>query len=115
VAGLICAVSKPARSTAKAASHRGTPDRVSGGVFVVYGVYADLVRNRGPVTTYGANDMVLDNWGIMDPWVADDKITSHGSSAIGFVNFGTINVLAMKAPIETFGQGHAASMSMPAP
>jgi hypothetical protein len=83
----------------------GTPDRISGGVFVVYRVYADLVRNRGPVTTYGANDMVLDNWGIVDRWVADDKITSHGSSAIGFVNFGTINVLAMKAPIETFGQG----------
>jgi hypothetical protein len=28
----------------------GTPDRISG-VFVVYGAYADLVRNRGPVTT----------------------------------------------------------------
>jgi hypothetical protein len=83
----------------------GTPDRISGGVFVVYGVYADLVRNRGPVTTYGANDMVLDNWGMVDRWVADDKITSHGSSGIGFVNFGTINVLKMKAPIETFGQG----------
>jgi hypothetical protein len=83
----------------------GTPDRISGGVFVVYGAYADLVRNRGPVTTYGANDMVLDNWGIVDRWVADDKITSHGSSGIGFVNFGTINVLQMNAPIETFGQG----------
>jgi hypothetical protein len=83
----------------------GTPDRISGGVFVVYGAYADLVRNRGPVTTYGANDMVLDNWGTVDRWVADDKITSHGSSGIGFVNFGTINVLKMNAPIETFGQG----------
>jgi hypothetical protein len=83
----------------------GTPDRISGGVFVVYGAYVDLVRNRGPVTTYGANDMVLDNWGIVDRWVADDKITSHGSSGIGFVNFGTINVLKMNAPIETFGQG----------
>jgi hypothetical protein len=83
----------------------GTPDRISGGVFVVYGAYADLVPNRGPVMTYGANDMVLDNWGMVDRWVADAKITSHGSSGIGFVNFGTINVLEMNAPIETFDQG----------
>jgi hypothetical protein len=83
----------------------GTPDCISGGVFVVHGAYVDLVRNRGPVTTYSANDMVLDNWGIVDRWVADDKITSHGASGIGFVNFGTINVLKMNAPIETFGQG----------
>jgi hypothetical protein len=83
----------------------GTPDRISGGVFVVYGAYADLVHNRGPVTTYGANDMVLDNWGFVDRWVAEDKITSHGPSGIGFVNFGTVNMLAADAPIETFGQG----------
>jgi hypothetical protein len=41
----------------------------------------------------------------VDRWIAEEKITSHGSSAIGFVNFGTINSLAMNAPIETFGQG----------
>jgi hypothetical protein len=83
----------------------GTPDCISGGVFVVYGAYADLVRNRGPVTTYGANDMVLDNWGMVDRWLAEQKITSYGPSGIGFVNFGTINVLHINAPIETFGQG----------
>jgi hypothetical protein len=83
----------------------GTPDCISGGVFVVYGAYADLVRNRGPVTTYGPNDMVLDNWGMVDRWLAEQKITSHGPSGIGFVNFGTINVLRINAPIETFGQG----------
>jgi hypothetical protein len=83
----------------------GTPDRISGGVFVVHGAYADLVHNRGPVTTTGANDMVLDNWGMVDRWVADDKITSHGPSGIGFVNFGTINALEVNALIETFGQG----------
>jgi hypothetical protein len=83
----------------------GTPDQISGGVFVVYGAYADTVHNRGPVTTYGPNDMVLDNWGMVDRWIAEEKITSHGPSAIGFVNFGTINILSMKAPIETFGQG----------
>jgi hypothetical protein len=83
----------------------GTPDCISGGVFVVHGAFADSVRNRGPVTTYGANDMVLDNWGVVDRWVAEDKITSHGPSGIGFVNFGSVNVLQVDAPIETFGQG----------
>jgi hypothetical protein len=83
----------------------GIPDCISGGVFVVYGAFADSVRNRGPVTTYGANDMVLDNWGVVDQWVADEKITSHGPSSIGFVNFGTVHVLRVNAPIETFGQG----------
>ena len=39
----------------------GTPDTITGGVFVVSGAFIDSVRNRGPVTTYGANDMVLDN------------------------------------------------------
>jgi hypothetical protein len=83
----------------------GTPDCISGGVFVVYGAYADSVRNRGPVATYGANDMVLDNWGTVDRWTADEKITSYGPSGIGFVNFGTVNVLQVNAPIETFGPG----------
>ena len=83
----------------------GTPDRITGGVFVVSGAYADSVRNLGPVTTYGPNDMVLDNWGTVDHWVAEDKITSYGPSGIGFVNFGTVNRLQAKAAIETFGQG----------
>jgi hypothetical protein len=83
----------------------GTADRIAGGVFTVYGAFVDHVCNRGPVTTYGANDMVLDNWGTVDRWVAEAKVTSHGPSAIGFVNFGTIGTLTVKAPIETFGQG----------
>ena len=83
----------------------GTPDRISGGVFTVYGAFVELVHNRGPVTTYGPNDMVLDNWGTVDRWVADEKITSYGPSGIGFVNFGVVNVLEIGAPIETFGQG----------
>jgi hypothetical protein len=33
------------------------------------------------------------------------RLTSHGPSGIGFVNFGIVNVLAVDAPIETFGQG----------
>ena len=83
----------------------GTPDRITAGVFVVHGAFVDLVRNRGVVTTYGPNDMVLDNWGTVDRWIAEAKITSHGPSGIGFVNFGAINQLDVQAPIETFGQG----------
>jgi hypothetical protein len=65
----------------------------------------DSVRNRGPVTTYGPNDMVLDNWGAVGRWIADEKLTSYGPSGIGFVNFGTVDLLQVNAPIETFGQG----------
>ena len=74
-------------------------------MFVVSGAYVDNVRNRGAVTTYGPNDMVLDNWGTVGCWIAEDKVTSYGPSGIGFVNFGTVDVLKTKAPIETFGQG----------
>ena len=83
----------------------GSPDRISGGIFVVFGAFVDSVRNCRQVTTYGANDMVLDNWGAVDRWTAEEKITSHGASGIGFVNFGTVNALVVNAPIETFGQG----------
>ena len=83
----------------------GTADRISGGVFTVHGAYVDLVHNHGPVTTYGPNDMVLDNWGTVDRWIADEKITSFGPSAIGFVNFGTLGQLQVNGVIETFGAG----------
>lgn len=83
----------------------GTPDQITGGVFTVYGAHVDVVRNLGPVVTYGVNDMVLDNWGAVDRWTAEEKLTSYGPSGIGFVNFGTVNVLTALAPIETFGQG----------
>ena len=83
----------------------GTPDKIAGGVFVVYGAFVDSVHNLGPVTTYGPNDMVLDNWGAVDNWVAENKITSYGPSGVGFVNFGKISRLQVNAPIETFGKG----------
>jgi hypothetical protein len=83
----------------------GTPDRITGGVFVVSGAFVDRVVNHGPVTTYGPNDMVLDNWGTVGAWTAEGKITSFGPSGIGFVNFGTVDVLQLKESIETFGQG----------
>jgi hypothetical protein len=83
----------------------GTPDQITGGVFTVYGAHVDVVRNHGPVTTYGVNDMVLDNWGVVDLWIAEEKITSRGPSGIGFVNFGTVHDLRVAAPIETFGLG----------
>lgn len=83
----------------------GTPNCITGGVFVVSGAYVATVRNHGPVTTYGPNDMVLDNWGTVDRWIADGKVTSYGPSGIGFVNFGRLDRLEINALIETFGQG----------
>ena len=83
----------------------GTANHIAGGVFTVGGAFVDEVHNLAPVTTYGPNDMVLDNWGVVDRWTADAKVTSFGPSAIGFVNFGTIGTLRALAPIETFGAG----------
>jgi hypothetical protein len=48
---------------------------------------------------------LLDNWGVVDRWTAEDKITSYGPSGIGFVNFGIVHELKVNALIETFGQG----------
>jgi hypothetical protein len=83
----------------------GTPDEITGGVFTVHGAHVDLVQNNGPVVTYGVNDMALDNWGIVERWIAKEKITTLGPSGIGFVNFGRIGDLIVEAPIETFGPG----------
>lgn len=83
----------------------GTPDKISGGVFVVSGATVDKVLNAGTVTTHGQNDMVLDNWGYVKQWVATAGITSTGPSGIGFVNFGDIGKLEVQAPILTTGGG----------
>jgi hypothetical protein len=83
----------------------GTPDLISGGVFVVSGARVAAVINDGPVTTMGANDMVLDNWGQVGAWTARAPVTSHGPSGIGFVNFGTLDRLDVQAPVTTYGAG----------
>jgi hypothetical protein len=83
----------------------GTPDLITGGVFVVHGATVDLVNNEGPVTTFGVNDMALDNWGTVDRWVAAGRITTYGASGIGFVNFGVTREIKLASPIETFGLG----------
>jgi hypothetical protein len=83
----------------------GTHDRISGGVLVIYGAHVREVINTGPVTTYGVNDMVLDNWGVVDTWTAHAPLTSYGRSGVGFVNFGTIATLRIQAPVETHGVG----------
>jgi hypothetical protein len=83
----------------------GTHDAISGGVFVIHGCHVRAVRNRGPVTTYGVNDMALDNWGSVDGWSAEAPITTYGRSGVGFVNFGTLASLRIDAPVETHGIG----------
>jgi hypothetical protein len=83
----------------------GTHDTISGGVFVVYDCHVHEVHNSGPVTTHGVNGMVLDNWGVVDRWVARAPLTSYGRSGVGFVNFGAIGTLRIEAAIETHGVG----------
>jgi hypothetical protein len=83
----------------------GTPDLISGGVFVISGARVEHVVNTGAVTTYGQNDMVLDNWGTVASWTASAPVTSEGPSGIGFVNFGDIGLLDVKAPLVTHGKG----------
>ena len=83
----------------------GTADLISGGVFVISGAVVETVTNRGPVTTLGQNDMVLDNWGDVHTWTALQPISSRGPSGIGFVNFSDIKTLQVQAPIRTFGKG----------
>jgi hypothetical protein len=83
----------------------GTPDKISGGVFVVSGATVERVVNAGTVTTHGQNDMVLDNWGYVKDWEVFGAITSTGPSGIGFVNFGDIDKLDVQVPIVTTGTG----------
>jgi hypothetical protein len=83
----------------------GTPDLISGGVFVLSGAIVDEVVNERAVTTYGQNDMVLDNWGDVRSWRATAPVTSRGPSGIGFVNFGRLERLDVQAPVQTFGTG----------
>ena len=83
----------------------GTPDLISGGVFVISGAIVDTVDNYGPVTTLGQNDMVLDNWGDVTTWTAHQPVVSHDPSGIGFVNFSDIVTLEVRASIQTYGKG----------
>jgi hypothetical protein len=83
----------------------GTPDLISAGVYVVSGAEVETVINDGPVTTLGANDMVLDNWGKVGSWTARAPLTSRGPSGIGFVNFGELERLDVQAPVTTYGPG----------
>ncbi len=83
----------------------GKPGSIACGVFIGYGANINEVRNLGPVTTYGVNDMVLDSWGQIETWVAEEAITSYGVSGVGFVNFGRLGHLQIKAPLTTYGDG----------
>ncbi len=83
----------------------GTPDLISGAVFVISGAVVREVLNEGTVSTHGQNDMVLDNWGDVTTWTAMAPVISTGPSGIGFVNFGAIDRLDVQGPIETFGPG----------
>ncbi|MFB7260796.1 hypothetical protein ACFCXH_01330 [Streptomyces nojiriensis] len=77
------------------------------GVFVISGARAEQVTNAGPVTAYGQNDMVLDDWGTVTTWTATAPVpvVPQGPSGIGFVNLGDIDLPDVQAPIRTHGKG----------
>jgi len=83
----------------------GTPDLISGGVYILTGAHVHTVINDGPVTTRGANDMALGNWGTVGSWTARAPVTTHGPSGIGYVSFGTLDRLDVQAPVTTHGVG----------
>ncbi|RWY47366.1 hypothetical protein [Mucilaginibacter gilvus] len=83
----------------------GTADIITGGIFINYGVFANEIINEGEVVTYGANDMVLDNWGTVNRWTANEQLISYGPSGIGFVNFGTVTEFVAGKEIITYGLG----------
>jgi hypothetical protein len=83
----------------------GTPDLISGGVYIITGAHVQTVINDGPVTTRGANDMALGNWGSVGSWTARAPVTTHGPSGIGYVSFGTLDRLDVQAPVTTHGAG----------
>jgi hypothetical protein len=85
----------------------GTPDRISAGVFPSYGAIVDLVRTHGRVTTYGPNDMALDNWGVVDRWISEEKIavagglSTHGSAVAPLDVEGSVESLFLKGGVTT--------------
>lgn len=83
----------------------GQPNKITAGVFIVYGAEIVELKNKGEVVTYGVNDMVLDTWGTVTNWVAEKQIVSHGPSGIGFVNFGHVDKFWAKDKIITHGLG----------
>jgi len=84
----------------------GSTVYISCGVGNFFGSHVIEVENLGAVTTFGDFDMVLDNWGTVDRWIAQRPLTSYGKeTAIGFVNYGRIEEVIVHAPIETFGTG----------
>lgn len=83
----------------------GQPNIITAAVFILNGAKIKKLTNKGSVTTYGVNDMVLDAWGQVDRWIAEKPITSYGPSGIGFVNFGVVDYFEAKDKIETFGLG----------
>jgi hypothetical protein len=91
----------------------GTPDLISGGVFVISGADVEKVRNDGPATTYGPNEMVQDNWGSVQSWVETAPVTSHGPSGIGFVNFGDLDRLQVRPRSPLTASGRAAAAGGP--
>lgn len=67
------------------------------------GARVEQVTMAGVVTTYGQNDIVLDNGGTVTTWTATGPVTLHGPSGIGFVNFGDVERIEIGGRLATSG------------
>jgi hypothetical protein len=83
----------------------GTTDRVAAAVFVLHNARVVRLHCLGAIETFGPNCVGLDNWGVVEDWIAEFDVRSHGPSAIGIVNAGELKSLQVKGVVETFGRG----------
>lgn len=83
----------------------GTTGIVAGGIFLLAGVNGEWVETLGDIVTWGANSVPIDTWGLIGHWRIDGNARSHGPSAVGMVNAGTLERCTINGEIETFGDG----------
>ena len=88
-----------------------TPDLISGGVFVISGAVVEQVTNAGPVTTYGHNDMVLDNKGARGFNLYDGSlrqarfasVATRGDGSVGIQISKPLGTLTVSGDVTTSG------------
>lgn len=75
----------------------------SGAVCILEGVHVKEILSEGPLTSYGAHDHVIYNWGTVDRWTVKGAVRSHGQHAEGLLNKGEIGFFKAEKMVETFG------------
>jgi len=68
----------------------GTPDEVCAAMYIGEGVMASRVLNMDEIMAFGAEDMMLVNWGHIRNWMIFGSTFSEGLNACGIANFGNV-------------------------